>query len=183
MNRLTEAQIHEAVDHLAVIAKTVIEACGNHDPMALFYGDGGVKILGMAPIMNEAEARFSEGDVAGGYAVKDQMADVMKSMALKEKAFGVITIIEAWAKRVSPSELMTIGGDQPGMGSVIGPLPRFDKDREEVLIIAYEFKLVDDTKKDGVMTMKIVRSGGKATLEAPEKIAGAGDGRLTNILQ
>lgn len=183
MNKFTAEQIIGKIDDLAKIARAIIVEHKNHDPISILYTEGGPKIIGLAHAMNESEKRFSAGDIQGGYAAKDAMAGMLKGFADKEKAFGIITIIEAWTKKVDPSELTVMGGDQPGMGGVVGPLPRFDKDRKEVLIISHEFRLADGTKSAGITTMEIIRDGDRASLGAPEKSHGMGDGRLTNIIQ
>jgi hypothetical protein len=177
----------EAVENMlndfTELARKILATHGNHDPISIFFTEAGPRIVSSADILDESEEKFAAGNVSAGYAAKDRMAVALREIAEESKAYGVITIVEAWMTRVKSKDLQVLNGDQPGMGGVVGPLPRFDKNREEVLTMAYEFKMGDGSRYDGMIMRPIIRTAGAVSLGDPERYPSAGDGRLTGLIK
>jgi hypothetical protein len=180
---MTKAQVEETLEKFSMIAESIMESCGSHDPISIFFTESGPRIVSSAPIMEDFEKAIVAGNIDAGYALKGQMADSLKKVAEESEAFGVITTVEAWAAAADQKDIQVIGGDQPGQGGVFGPLARFDKNRKEVLTMAYEFKMDDGSRCEGMIVRPMTRVGEKVSLGKPERFPGTGDGRLTKILK
>lgn len=179
---ITKETVEKLLHDFAELAKGILATSNNHDPISIFFSEEGPRIVSSAEILNQSEKEFAAGNIRAGYDAKERMAAALREIAEESKAFGMITIVEAWATKVKAKDLQVLNGDQPGMGGVIGPLPRFDKNREEVLTMSYEFKMGDGSRYDGLVVRPIIRNGGQATLGSPERFPGTGDGRLTKII-
>jgi hypothetical protein len=183
MKHFTQAQVNAVVGHLSKVAEGIMKVSKHHDPMLVLYAEDDVRVVSMAPIMASAEKKFAAGDVAGGYAVKDEMAAQMKMAADEYKAIGAVTIIEAWTGSVKPDEIRFVGGDEPGMGGIRGPLARFDPNRGEALVFSYEFRMEDGSKLSKIILREIIRKDGEVTLGAPVASPGGGDGRFRSLIK
>lgn len=184
MNKFTEEKIQEAVAHFMDTAKNVFRISGGHDPMVVYFAEAtGVHMASLAPMMRDAETLIRSGDIEGGYAVKNSMGKAMKELAVKHGAFGAISIFEAWTKKVAKNDIQTLGGDEPGMGTVIAENPRFAPDRKEVLMVAWEFRMEDGSKSQGSLSVEIMREKHGIVFGPTEKLAGLPAGRMTGLIE
>lgn len=177
----------EMVERFTETARHTIQRFKNHMAIAvLLYPDPtGPKttLLPLDPILADAERLWEEGHRAGFETTKDLLALLIRQQIKKLRAFGLITITEAWATTIPKSQVTQIGGDDPSKGRVLVPNPRESKERTEILMLSWEFKL-SDGKMCGMRTMEISRNGDLVTLGKPKDTEGGqAVGRLVNLIE